>query len=329
MAKFSPGEVLGGRYRLQAFLGQGGYGEVWRALDEHRNLEVALKLLNHGSNWNEAVILTALKNRYILEVHNADQFVDVRYLDTALAVGSLDRKMPPAVEPRLAVSYMRQALRGLQLCHARNLLHRDVKPANIFYDENDDVRLGDFGIAVSMDASGEASAKGDPRYVAPESFTGNVTTRSDIYAAGVSLWELLAGCSAFPQTTNGELQDAIERGALPPLRDLAPHVSPALGRIVKKAISLDPKDRYASAEEFDNTLGLLPPRQTGFLPLSPHPGHDRCWRTSGRRSLAICVSGTSIDVRQLASGRAVREHCANPVAAKVNATLRATFDSLR
>lgn len=329
MARFSVGERLGDRYRLLDFLGHGAYGEVWRALDEHRNLEVALKLLSQGSNWSEAVVLTALKNRYILEVHNADQFLDLRYLDTAIAAGSLDRTYPPPVEPRLAVSYMRQALRGLELCHARGLLHRDIKPANIFYDDNGDVRLGDFGIAVSVDANGEAAARGDPRYVSPESFTGSINKRADIYAAGVSLWELLTGRRAFPQVTNGALRAAIEAGDLPPLRDVAPHVSLALARIVRKAMSVDPADRFASAEEFDNALGALPPRQTQIFPLIPHAGHDRCWQTAGRRKLMVCVSGTSIDVRQLSSGRAVKEHCSAPPTARLESTLRSVFDALR
>ena len=128
------------RYRLVRLIGQGAFGEVWEAIDTHRSHEptleshtVALKLIttrDRGATWHEASILTALKSDHILEVNNADIFVDVPYIDTVLAATSLDKQaFPVRVEPERATAWKRRALRGLELCHQHRLLHRDVKPA--------------------------------------------------------------------------------------------------------------------------------------------------------------------------------------------------------
>jgi eukaryotic-like serine/threonine-protein kinase len=110
------GAMIANRYRLEALLRRGGYGEVWRAFDTHRSHLVALKLIlhrNRTATWHEASLLTALKDEHILEVNNADVAVDLPYLDTALAHCSLDAKsMPLGVEPGLAVDWMRRSLRG-------------------------------------------------------------------------------------------------------------------------------------------------------------------------------------------------------------------------
>lgn len=103
-----------------------------------------MKNRDRGATWPEATILTALRSEHILEVHNADVFVDVPYLDTALADCSLDKRAyPRGAEPGLATDWMRRALRGLDLCHNRGLIHRDVKPENVFMTTQGDAQLGD------------------------------------------------------------------------------------------------------------------------------------------------------------------------------------------
>jgi serine/threonine protein kinase len=333
------GDLIDDRYQLIALLGQGGFGEVWRALDRHRNYEIALKLLRAGDRrgaWREASILTALRSPHILEVNNADIFVDVPYLDTALARRSLDQVAKGiGIEPHRAVECMRRALRGLELCHTRRLLHRDVKPANLFEDFNGDVRLGDFGAAEIMDEHDTAAQAGDPRVRAPETYTGGrYTVRSDIYGSAVTLYFLLAGRWPFDQNVAADLDRAIQEGDTPNLRDLAPHVSLGLSRIVARGMSLNHASRFATAAAFDSALGSLPARARRFDPIVAHPGHLRCWEAHGNSSdLSICTQpdtrAVAIEVTHSSSGRRLREHCGSEPTARVDTALRRLFDRLR
>lgn len=335
------GDMIANRYRLERLLGRGGFGEVWQATDTHRTYKVALKLIrnrNRGATWREATILTALKSEHILEVNNADVFVDVPYLDTALAACSLDeRAQPYGVEPGLAVDWMRRALRGLDLCHKRGLLHRDVKPHNIFLTSTGDAKLGDFGIAALMDHAGTADAHGDMQIRAPELFTGDrALVASDVYSAACTLYALVAGRLPFEGITQqADLEAAIVKGTYVPIRDLAPHVSQALANKIKSGMALDPAERFSSAAAFDSALAL--PRQTRqFTPLPPHDGHLRCWTvTGGASELRVCVlAGTrprrvSVETRHESSGNRVAKHCFETTAGELARRLRTVFHDLR
>lgn len=343
-----PGELFDDRYRLQALIGQGGFGEVWRAVDTYRSSEpafesqtVALKLIktrDRAATWQEASILTALKSDHILEVNNADVYVDVPYIDTDLAATSLDKRATPlGVEPEQGVAWMRRALRGLELCHQHRLLHRDVKPGNIFLTESGSAKLGDFGNVALMDANGRADVGGDHLIWAPEFFWGEgASVASDIYAAGVTLYALLTG--AMPYTGYKQLADlaeAVVAGKHQPLRDVAPHVSIALADKVKTAMSLNPTSRYTSAAEFDNALALQP-RARRFIPTAVHTGHLRCWTAVGKGAdVHVCtVEGAnrrnvSIVSAHADSGRRITRLCCDTTPAQVPRRLRAVFGELR
>ncbi len=335
------GELIANRYRLEKSLGQGGFGEVWKALDTHRNLDVALKLMktrDRGATWREATILTALRSEHILEVHNADVFVDVPYLDTALADCSLDdRAYPHGVEPGVAIDWMRRALRGLDLCHKRGLIHRDVKPENVFLTAQGDARLGDFGVAALMDPAGTADPHGDPFIRAPELFTGGrASVASDVYSAACTLYSLLAGRSPFAGiTTMPDLETAIVGSRYPALRDIAPHVSQALSDKVRTGMKIDPAARFASAASFDSALALTQATRT-FAPQPPHPSHERCWHVEGGGgALVVCVVGdgagrrVEVETRHAISQNRVRKHCFLSTRGELSRRLRAVFNDLR
>lgn len=146
------------RYLLKRQLGQSTVGEVWLAVDTHRGQEVALKLIlnrDRPAAWHEAKVLTALQSPHILQVNNADVALDIPYLDTALAQCSLDKLSEPSgAEPTQATDWLRRALRGLNLCHSRRLLHRDVKPQNLFLSLNGDAQLPSLTVARLLDGRG-------------------------------------------------------------------------------------------------------------------------------------------------------------------------------
>lgn len=333
----APGDWIADRYRLIGLLGDGGFGEVWRAFDRHRSYDVALKLIrNHdrGATWHEASLLTALRSEHILEVNNADVAVDVPYIDTALAECSLDaRSVPLGVEPGQAVDWIRRALRGLDLCHKRGLLHRDVKPQNIFLTSSGTAKLGDLGIAALMDADGTAAAHGDMRIRAPELITGaRSSVQSDVYSMACSLYGLVAGRLPYEQ---GDPVSAIVSGSHTPVRDVAPHVSQALADKIRTGMALDPADRFPSAAAFDNELAL-PPRSRQFTPVSPHPGHIRCWSVTGRGTdTDVCVIPTgrprrfTVETRYQQSRSRLTRYCVEATEGQLPARLRAVFNGLR
>jgi serine/threonine-protein kinase len=336
----SPGDLIADRYELQRLLGRGGFGEVWQAVDRHQSHAVALKLVlsrDEVAAWREASVLTALRSEHILEVYNADLYVDLPYLSTALAASSLDAQAEPCgVEPVTAIDWMRRALRGLDLCHSRGLLHRDIKPHNIFLTPNGDAKLGDFGVAGLMDADRTTAPHGDIRIRAPELFIGGrASVRSDIYSAACTLYALLAGRLPVDGIPIPDIPVAVVQQNYPPIRDLAPHVSQALADKVRRGMALDPQDRFQTASEFDNALAL-PHRSRHFTPVAPHPGHARCWQVSGHGSdIAVCVEpGSSVKrfsvvTRRQPSGNRIRVHCFSATAGQLPAKLRTVFNALR
>jgi len=331
------GEIFADRYRLIGLLGDGGFGEVWRAYDGNRNYEVALKLIrNHdrGATWTEASILTALRSEHILEINNADVAVDVPYIDTALAECSLDAlAMPLGAEPGLAVDWVRRALRGLDLCHKRGLIHRDVKPQNIFLTASGSAKLGDLGIAALMDAAGTADPHGDMRIRAPELYTGGrASIQSDVYSMACTLYGLVAGRLPYE---SGDPVSAIVAGTHTPVRDLAPHVSQVLADRIRTGMSLDPADRFLSAAAFDNELAL-PERSRQFTPVAPHGGHARCWTVTGRGTdTQVCVMHSTrahrftVETRYRHSRNRLTRHCFETTGRQLPTKLRAVFNALR
>jgi eukaryotic-like serine/threonine-protein kinase len=277
--------MIANRYELQGYLGSGGYGEVYRVRDHHLNTTVALKLLQRlaGTNvWAEAQMLMELRSQYILEVRNADIDAGVPFLVTALAAGgSANVPMDPiGVAPEQAVRWVRHACRGAARTHDAGLLHRDIKPHNVFLDASREAQLGDFGIAILMDANGEAAPGGTPVTMAPEvAAGGNTSVASDVYSLGATLYGLLSG------RYSNALGD-------PPLRDLAPHVPQALAQRVHKAIARDPADRFKRPADFDAALGDLPAAyRRNWRRTDEHGGHLACFRgeAAGKTDATVCA----------------------------------------
>jgi serine/threonine protein kinase len=288
------------RYDLHELLGKGSYGFVHRAFDRNQRQDVALKTFSQGAGLGlatkEAIVLTALESHNILRVYNAAIYQDVPYLATAIAKlrstqDWMDRKGHP-VPVDLAIKWARHALVGLSVCHQRGLLHRDIKPSNLFLQSADHCLLGDFGTATTLDANGAALADGTLLFQAPEGLVSNtLTVRSDIYSLGVTMYNLLTGQCPFGGT-DAKVRSQITSGNFARLRDIAPHVPRVVAMRVERAMSLDPDDRYESADEMHQDLGRLAAQRRDWCMVSDHPGHEQCWQSDGARGVAalnMCV----------------------------------------
>jgi serine/threonine-protein kinase len=297
-------------------LGHGAYGFVWRTYDEYLGRWVALKLLSRGDPLTfatrEAIALTALEGPHIVRVLNADRYQDVPYLATEIIDGgsAQDRLGQFGLPAELAVRWLRQMLVGLEVCHVRGLLHRDVKPSNIFLRSDEEALLGDFGVVAQVESDGTASPAGTPEIRAPESWTaGRVDVRSDIYSAGVSLYVMLTGRFPFRGNTENDIRDAVLARRHARVREVAPHVPQSIATRLERAMSADPDSRYQSAAAFHEALAEPVGSLRTWFRNTPDLGHYMCWSSDidGPSPLSVCVSKSAssiqIETRHAAGAR--------------------------
>ena len=279
------GAVLGGRYVLDQQIGNGGYGEVWRATDTLLSRAVAVKLLHpRYAQRGEALArfqaearhAGALSHQNIARVYDYGkpaaerppylvmELVNGPSLEAVLAGGPLDASQ--------TMHIIAQAAAGLQAAHAVGLIHRDVKPANLLLASGGIVKVTDFGIAHTVGeepvtATGELI--GTPGYLAPERLTGEqVTSASDLYALGIVAYECLAGTPPFTGTAL-EVALAHRDRPLPPL---PPSVAADVGAFVMQLTAKDPAWRPDSAADVAVWAGQLRDGLTAGPRNGPHPG---------------------------------------------------------
>ncbi len=340
----SPNDPFANRYIVDRFLGQGSYGQVYAAVDTHQDgRDVALKLLDPSQlddwDWGEASLLTRLQSQYVLSIYNADVWDGVPYLATELATqGSLD----DAEElPRLWVPDVLKAVgcaaRGLARVHDDGIVHRDVKPANIFWAANGSVMVGDFGLAHPLDANGEAPPHGTPATLAPEVADGNNSSvMSDIWSLGATAYRLLTGVYPHEDVSTGEMAPFAARCTVGPtrIRDLAPHVSRGVAASIEKALALDPAHRHASMTAFDSSLSAQAVPRRIWREKIPDDGHLNCWESKEPNSLRVCrkpgESSARVDLETTrSSGRRIKKNCsAGHYKRTAAGRLKSIFDDL-
>jgi Tfp pilus assembly protein PilF len=262
---FAPGALFAGRYRMVTRLGEGGMGDVWRADDLVLGVPVALKLLISTSADARALLLNEVRlarritHPAICRVFDIGEQGEQVFLSMELVEGedlaSLIRRVGRLPSDRVA-EIARQLCHALAAAHGQGILHRDLKPANILIDKSGAVRITDFGVAVPRDQSGHNTGIGTPGYMAPEQLLHgtSVSERTDIYALGRVLYELLVG------RQTGEHD---EPGLMPPRPStLVTGVDPALERVVMQALAFDPRHRPESAAAIASQLAVTPVHPT-------------------------------------------------------------------
>ena len=248
-------------YRLEALLGRGGMGVVYRARDLALDRDVALKLLApHLAEdvsfrerfLTESRVAASLEHPNVVPIHDAGEIEGQLYIVMRLVVGS-DLKVvlrEGPLEPARAVGIVEQIAGALDAAHARGLVHRDVKPSNVLLDEHGHVYLADFGLSRYLgDAAsplGPGRSLGTADYVAPEQIRcQEVDGRTDVYALGCLLYETLAGQPPFRRGTDAATLYA-------QLEDPPPTL-PGLEQVLPKALAKDPADRYPTCGDFAAT----------------------------------------------------------------------------
>jgi eukaryotic-like serine/threonine-protein kinase len=255
-----PGMVLAGRYELRAMLGRGGMGEVWLGYDPRLQREVAVKVLLTLSGEKsvrrfdrEAALLAKVPHPGITVVHDAGRHEAHLFIVMELLVGQDMARLMTGHRDGLPVSRVRELSRqtvdALAAAHRQGVIHRDLKPANIFVQPGDRVKICDFGIARSVDGSDAVTTTGrvigTPAYMSPEQWQAQpVDARTDLYALGAVIFELLTGRPPFsPDQSPYSLMLQHVEQAPPRPRTLRPDIPGGLEDLVLALLAKSPRDR--------------------------------------------------------------------------------------
>jgi ligand-binding sensor domain-containing protein/tRNA A-37 threonylcarbamoyl transferase component Bud32 len=280
-----PGQMLG-PYRIISQVGQGGMARVYQAYHAAMDRYVALKVLPSqlaenpeftGRFQQEARIIARLEHPQILPVHDYGESEGVAYLVMRyLEGGTLKDRLhehPPSLSE--IDHYFGQLAEALAYAHARGVVHRDLKPSNVMVDLHGHLFLTDFGIAKLLEGSskltGTGTLMGTPDYMSPEQAQGlKVDQRTDIYSLGIILYEMVTGRVPFEAETPLAVILAHVNAPLPLPSSLKPGLSPAIERVLLKALAKSPDDRFASIDEFHAAWKKAVLEAT-TLPLAPAP----------------------------------------------------------
>ncbi|MFN7917379.1 MAG: serine/threonine-protein kinase [Vicinamibacterales bacterium] len=260
-ARFTPGQVIGGRYRMVSLLGRGGMGEVYRADDLVLGTPVALKFLpDHLAG--DSIALERLRGEVriarqvshphvcrVFDVGDIDgrQFLSMEFVDGE-DLATLLRRIGRLPLPK-ALELSRQLCAGLGAAHQQGVLHRDLKPANVMVDGHGRIRITDFGLAVAGTPVTREFA-GTPAYMAPEQLSGEpATTRSDIYALGLVLYEIFTGTRTFAADTLEGWRRTHAESQPESLRTHVGDIDPVVERVILSCLAKDPTSRPSSASQ--------------------------------------------------------------------------------
>jgi eukaryotic-like serine/threonine-protein kinase len=270
-----------GDYEVKSLLGSGGMGDVYRACDSRLGRDVAIKVLPSfvSSDPNrlrrfeqEARAAAALNHPNILAVFQMGTFEGAPYLVSELLEGETLREPIKRghLAVRKAIDYGSQIARGLGAAHEKGIVHRDLKPENLFVTKDGRVKILDFGLAkltqAHTDSGHDVPAEGtEPGvvmgtvgYMSPEQVRGQTTDhRTDIFAFGAILYEMLAGKRPFQKSTSADTMSAVLNEDPPEISRVAPEVPPALQRVVHRCLEKNQEQRFQSPSDLGFALDAL------------------------------------------------------------------------
>lgn len=268
------GMLVAGRYRVLNHIDDGSTGMIYRVRDERLRIHVALKLLRPESSSDERkvkrfeqelVLGRQVSHPNVVRIHDIWQDGALHFLTMDLVEGQSLRQLlreRGALAPDMAVRIARDLASALAAAHSKAVVHRDLKPANVLIDRDGRARITDFGIARSLGQSplGEGGmVVGTLDYISPEQARGGeVDGRSDIYALGIILYEMLVGKLPYPGTTPEQVVLARAFGAQPSLSRAGVVVPAWIEEIVKRCLAADPDDRYSDATQLERALAAGP-----------------------------------------------------------------------
>ena len=271
--QFKPGDIFDKRYRIIEEIGRGGMGRVYKAEDTELNITVALKMIRPKYSSHPVFIerfkketLTArsISHDNVIRIHDLGEAENIKYISMEYIKGQNLRDFIQAsgsLSIETIVNISRQICEALVAAHKKGILHQDLKPSNIMLDNSGQAYIMDFGLARSLfteDASIKGTITGTPQYMSPEQVEGKkLDKRSDVYALGVIMYEMVTGKLLFDADTKEEIfQKQVTETPKPPSK-INPNVPPLLQHIILKSLEKDREKRYQSADEIIAELDKL------------------------------------------------------------------------
>jgi beta-lactam-binding protein with PASTA domain/predicted Ser/Thr protein kinase len=265
MPAIAPDTMVDGRYRIIRRLGSGGMADVYCAQDTQLGRDVALKLLYRRFAEDtefverfrrEASSAAGLQHPNVVQVFDRGQWDGTYYIAMEFLHGRNLKQVVRdhgALEPALAVELVIQILKAARFAHRRGIVHRDIKPHNVIVDDEGRAKVTDFGIARAgaSDMTETGSIMGTAQYLSPEQAQGlPVDARSDLYAIGIVLYELLTGAPPFDAESPVTIAlKQVSETPVPPMQR-NPAVPPPLDAVVMRALRKEPSERFQDADAF-------------------------------------------------------------------------------
>lgn len=247
-----------GKFEVLDSLGTGGFAAVYLAKDTWINKLVALKI-PHYQNYDmehllkEPRMLARLNHPNIIGVLSAEKagelfFIVMEYVEGESLEAMLDREK--VLPQKLACQYILQICDALEYAHSQQVLHRDLRPANIMVSRNGILKVGDFGVAALLEKIPYAKTIiGTPPYMSPEHFKGKAVYASDVYSVGIIFYEILTAKLPYYDINPAKLEQLINEGRCTPPKIINKELSRDLNNIILRAMAKDLENRYASCHE--------------------------------------------------------------------------------
>jgi tetratricopeptide (TPR) repeat protein len=304
----APGTDFGPRYHIEAVLGEGGMGAVYKAFDRDLERTVAIKLLRPGLMADpvaiqrfkqELLLASKISHKNILRIHDLGDVEGVKFISMAFVDGE-DLHHALRKTGRLpldrVLKIIRQLCGALEAAHAEGVVHRDLKPQNVMIDQGDNAYITDFGLAKSLEAGAAGMTRageylGTPRYMSPEQVEGKpLDNRSDLYSLGLIMYEMLTG--DVPFTSDSTIQLMFQRVKQKPKdpRELNPEIPEYLARVILRCLEKDPKHRYQHAKEILADLDTEHASSARSLRITlPVPETKKGWMVFAGAGVAVIV----------------------------------------
>lgn len=257
------GQIIEDRYKITGLLGEGGMAQVYKAKDLITDKDIAIKIIKEETMKNplnltrferEARAAASLKHQNIVQVYNLGTFENRPYMVTELIQG---KTLKDSLNLRGKFSFLEACDIMYQLCsavyyaHQHGVIHRDIKPQNVFITPDGTIKLGDFGIATFQNSAHITRSDvvvGSVHYLAPEISEGNpASTQSDIYSLGITFFELITGRVPFDDESAVTVALKHIKDKFPSIKKFNPKTPALIEKIIYKACAKSPYDRYRSA----------------------------------------------------------------------------------
>ena len=264
------GDIIANRYNVLSLLGIGGMAVVFECSDLYTNEVVAVKILKEEllddsssiEDFKKEIKATIqMSHQNIMKIYGEGvwkkrPYIVLEYLKGQTLLDKIEFYTKFTVKE--ACEIMRQLLDAISYTHEHKIIHRDIKPQNIFYLPNGLVKLGDFGIAKNeKEAENHGKILGSVHYLAPEVLTGGpFSVYSDIYAAGITFFQLLTGVLPFDGSTKDVAEAQVKR-EFPCPSNYVRSIPQEIDEIILKAVAKNPKNRFKSAKEFSEAINMF------------------------------------------------------------------------